>query len=120
MLAGDSDGVAGCSAAGLAGPASGERIVASIPAPRIVTVAAPGRVATRGRENRPGPSRITTAPRRRIGGKLSRSIGAVTPSIYGTGAVNFDGTNDYLTAKILTQNAASLAGNLYVQYVPTA
>ena len=31
-----------------------------------------------------------------------------------------DGTNDYLTAKILTQNAASLAGKLYIQYIPTA
>ena len=30
------------------------------------------------------------------------------------------GTNDYVTAKILTANAASLAGNLYIQYVPTA
>jgi hypothetical protein len=31
-----------------------------------------------------------------------------------------DGTNDYVTAKILAQNAASLAGKLYIQYVPTA
>ena len=30
------------------------------------------------------------------------------------------GTNDYVTAKILVANAASLAGNLYIQYVPTA
>ena len=30
------------------------------------------------------------------------------------------GTNDYVTAKILTANATNLAGNLYVQYVPTA
>ena len=30
------------------------------------------------------------------------------------------GTNDYVTAKILTANAASLAGNLYIQYIPTA
>ena len=30
------------------------------------------------------------------------------------------GTNDYVTAKILTANAASLAGSLYIQYVPTA
>ena len=30
------------------------------------------------------------------------------------------GTNDYVTEKILTANAASLAGNLYVQYIPTA
>ena len=30
------------------------------------------------------------------------------------------GTNDYVTAKILTAAAASLAGNLYIQYIPTA
>ena len=30
------------------------------------------------------------------------------------------GTNDYVTAKILTADATSLAGSLYVQYVPTA
>jgi hypothetical protein len=30
------------------------------------------------------------------------------------------GTNDYVTAKILVANATSLAGNLYIQYVPTA
>ena len=30
------------------------------------------------------------------------------------------GTNDYVTAKILVANAASLVGNLYIQYVPTA
>ena len=30
------------------------------------------------------------------------------------------GTNDYVTAKILTANATNLAGNLYIQYVPTA
>lgn len=30
------------------------------------------------------------------------------------------GTNDYVTAKILTANATNLAGNLYIQYIPTA
>ncbi len=30
------------------------------------------------------------------------------------------GTNDYVTAKILTANAASLGGNLYIEYIPTA
>ena len=30
------------------------------------------------------------------------------------------GTNDYLTAKILTANATNLAGNLYIEYIPTA
>lgn len=30
------------------------------------------------------------------------------------------GTNDYVTAKILTANATNLAGNLYIQYVPTS
>ena len=30
------------------------------------------------------------------------------------------GTNDYVTAKILVANASSLAGNLYIQYVPTS
>ena len=30
------------------------------------------------------------------------------------------GANDYVTAKILVANATSLAGKLYVQYVPTA
>ncbi len=29
------------------------------------------------------------------------------------------GANDYVTAKILTANATNLAGNLYVQYIPT-
>ena len=29
------------------------------------------------------------------------------------------GTNDHVTAKILTADAASLVGNLYIQYVPT-
>ena len=30
------------------------------------------------------------------------------------------GTNDHVTAKILVANATSLAGNLYIQYVPTS
>ena len=30
------------------------------------------------------------------------------------------GTNDHITAKILTANATNLAGKLYVQYMPTA
>ncbi len=30
------------------------------------------------------------------------------------------GTNDHVTAKILVANASSLAGKLYIQYVPTA
>ena len=30
------------------------------------------------------------------------------------------GTNDYVTAKILTADATNLAGSLYIQYVPTA
>ena len=29
-----------------------------------------------------------------------------------------DGTNDYVTGKILVQNAASLAGKVIIEYVP--